>query len=72
MDLRGKGALITGASRGLGAALAARSEEDLARVAARIRAAEGEAHPLVGDVGGKRKAHAIAGAAAALVVRSSS
>jgi NAD(P)-dependent dehydrogenase (short-subunit alcohol dehydrogenase family) len=79
MDLRGKGALITGASRGLGAALAeelaragarlalvARSEEDLLRVSAGIRAAGGESHPLVGDVAGKREAHAIAGAAAAV------
>src|SRR6266850_8089435 len=80
MDLRGKGALVTGASKGLGAALAvelagegarvalvARGADELARVAARIRAAGGEAHALPGDVGDKRAAHAIAGAAAALV-----
>ena len=57
MELRGKGALITGASKGLGAALAeelarsgarvalvARGADELARVAARIRASGGEAH----------------------------
>ena len=80
MDVRGKGALVTGASKGLGAALAeelaqagarvalvARGAEELARVAATIRAGGGEAHALRGDVGDKRDAHAIAGAAAALV-----
>src|SRR6266850_256667 len=80
MDLRGKGALVTGASKGLGAALAvelagegarvalvARGADELARVAARIRAAGGEAHALPADVADKRAAHAIAGAAAALV-----
>jgi NAD(P)-dependent dehydrogenase (short-subunit alcohol dehydrogenase family) len=80
MELRGRGALVTGASKGLGAALAAelaragarvvlvaRGEEDLARTALRIRAAGGEAHALAGDVGDKRAAHRIAGAAAALV-----
>jgi NAD(P)-dependent dehydrogenase (short-subunit alcohol dehydrogenase family) len=79
VDLQGKGALVTGASRGLGAALAeelaragarvalvARSAEALARVAAGIRAKGGEAHGLAGDVANKREAHAIAGAAAAL------
>src|SRR5204862_1420025 len=80
MELRGKGALITGASKGLGAALAeelarsgarvalvARGADELARVAARIRASGGEAHALPADVADKRAAHAIAGAAAALV-----
>ena len=80
MDLKGRGALITGASKGLGAALAeelacagarvaivARGADELRRVAARIRAAGFEAHALPGDVGDKRAAHAIAGAAAALV-----
>ena len=80
MELRGKGALITGASKGLGAALAeelarsgarvalvARGADELARVAARIRASGGDAHALPADVADKRAAHAIAGAAAALV-----
>ncbi len=80
MDLRGKGALVTGASKGLGAALAeelagegarvalvARGADELARVAARIRASGGEAHALPADVADKRAAHVIAGAAAALV-----
>jgi NAD(P)-dependent dehydrogenase (short-subunit alcohol dehydrogenase family) len=72
--------LVTGASRGLGAALArrlgragarlalvARGAEDLEALAAEIRAAGGEAHALPGDVGEKRDAHRLAGAAAALV-----
>src|SRR3989442_15823997 len=80
MDVKGKGALVTGASKGLGAALAmelaragarvalvARGPEDLSRVAAEIRLAGGEAHALPADVADKRAAHAIAGAAAALV-----
>jgi short-subunit dehydrogenase len=80
MELRGSAALVTGASRGLGAALArrlagegarvalvARGEAELARVVADIRAAGGQAHGIPADVGDKRAAHAIAGAAAALV-----
>ena len=80
MDVRGKGALITGASRGLGAALAqelarrgarvalvARGERALDEVVQRIRTAGGEAHALPGDVGDKRAALAIAASAAALV-----
>jgi NAD(P)-dependent dehydrogenase (short-subunit alcohol dehydrogenase family) len=80
MDLRGKGVLITGASRGLGAALArgaaargarvaavARGREALERVVGDIRRAGGEAHALVGDVGDKAAAHPIALAAAAVV-----
>jgi len=76
MTLQGKTALITGASRGLGAALAsalagagvkvvgvARGKDALV---AAMRAA-GEAHALVGDVADKREIHRIAGAAAALV-----
>ncbi len=80
MDVRGAAALITGGSRGLGAALGralaqrgarvvlvARGAEELERVAAGIRAEGGEAHALVGDVGAKDAIHALSGAAAALV-----
>lgn len=80
MNLRGLSAIITGASRGLGEALAhelarrgakvvlvARAKEDLDRVVQEIRQAGGEAHGLPADVGDKRSTYAIAGAAAALV-----
>ena len=79
-DVHGKGTLITGASRGLGTALAkelgrrgarialvARGEAALGEVAAAIRAAGGEAHAIVADVGDKEEVYAIAGTAAALV-----
>src|SRR5204862_2362747 len=80
MELRGRGALITGASKGLGAALAgemaslgarvalvARGATELEAVAARNRAQGGDAHALPADIGDKRAIHAIAGAAAAVV-----
>jgi short-subunit dehydrogenase len=80
MDIRGTAALVTGASRGLGAALGrrlaargarvalvARGAEALDEVVADIRAAGGEAHAIVADVGDKRAPHAVAAAAAALV-----
>src|SRR5262245_1243752 len=80
MQLRGKSVLITGASRGLGAALAdalaregarlvlvARGEDALADVVAGIRATGGEAHSIAADIGDKNATYAIAGAAAALV-----
>jgi NAD(P)-dependent dehydrogenase (short-subunit alcohol dehydrogenase family) len=72
--------LITGASKGLGAALAAelarmgarvalvaRGGTELEAVAARIRSQGGDAHALPADMGDKRAIHAIAGAAAAVV-----
>jgi NAD(P)-dependent dehydrogenase (short-subunit alcohol dehydrogenase family) len=80
MNVRGRGVLITGASRGLGAALAhalarrgaklalvARDSRQLAQVAVAIRAMGGEAHAIPGDVGAKRDVYAITGTAAALV-----
>lgn len=80
MEIRNAGALVTGASRGLGAALArelagagarvvlvARHAEALQEVAESIRARGGDAHAVVFDVGDKRDVHRIAGVAAALV-----
>lgn len=80
MDIHGRGVLITGASRGLGAALArvlarqgarlalvARGEQALDEVAAAIRDAGGEAHAIAADVGAKDEVYPIAGAAASLV-----
>ena len=80
MRIEGRAALVTGGSRGLGAALGrelarkgarvalvARGREELERVAAEIRAAGGVAHAVPGDVGDKYDIHRVAGAAAALV-----
>src|SRR5437016_6095621 len=80
MDMKGMAALVTGGSRGLGAALGrrlaaagarvvlvARHPEPLAQVVAAIRSASGEAHAIVADVADKEAIHAIAGQAAALV-----
>src|SRR5437899_9692724 len=80
MRIQGAAALVTGGSRGLGAALGcalaregarvvlvARGAPELETVAAGIRAAGGEAHAVAGDVGDARSATALAGAAAALV-----
>ena len=80
MRLSSVRALITGASRGLGAALARRLAADGAKVVcvarnagplddvvASIRAAGGEAHALPADLGDKQAIYPLAGAAAALV-----
>jgi NAD(P)-dependent dehydrogenase (short-subunit alcohol dehydrogenase family) len=77
MDLVGRGALVTGGSRGLGAALGAalaargarvvlvgRDEAALAAVTEDIRRRGGEAHAIVADVADKRSTHRIAGVAA--------
>lgn len=79
-EVRSKGVLITGASRGLGRALAqelarrgakvvlvARGEEELEGTVNDIRRFGGEAHGLAFDVGDKQAIHRIAGAASALV-----
>jgi 3-oxoacyl-[acyl-carrier protein] reductase len=63
MEIKGKTAVVTGASRGIGRAIAvalaeegaevaisARSENDLGRVADEIRSLEAEAHPFAGDM----------------------
>jgi NAD(P)-dependent dehydrogenase (short-subunit alcohol dehydrogenase family) len=80
MDLRGAGAIVTGGSRGLGAALGsalaglgarvvlvAREPGPLEGTVRRIRSSGGEAHGLAEDIGDKSAIHRIAGAAAALV-----
>jgi NAD(P)-dependent dehydrogenase (short-subunit alcohol dehydrogenase family) len=80
MDLKGKAALVTGASRGLGAALGrelarrgakvglvARGSRDLEQVAREIRAAGGIAHVFAADISDKRAVHPLAGAAAAVM-----
>lgn len=80
MNVNGRGVLVTGGSRGLGAALGqelarrgarvvlvARGSEALEETARAIRAAGGEAHTIAADVGDKEATYAIAGAAAALV-----
>src|SRR6266487_959879 len=80
MNIEGKGAIITGGGRGLGAALAqelakrgakvvlvSRTKSDLDEVVAKIRAAGGTAHALAYDVADKDAVHPIAHIAAELV-----
>lgn len=80
MKLDGQGALITGASRGLGRALAeelaargarvalvARDAGALDEVVAGIRARGGIAHAIAGDIADKAATHRIAGQAQGLV-----
>jgi NAD(P)-dependent dehydrogenase (short-subunit alcohol dehydrogenase family) len=80
MELRSKAVVVTGGSRGLGAALAeelsargarvlvvARELQALEAVVSRIKARGGEAHAFAADVSDKHATHAIAGAAAGLV-----
>ena len=80
MIIQGHGALVTGASRGLGRALAetlaargarvalvARELDALAGVVASIRDAGGIAHAVAGDIADKTAIHRIAGQAHGLV-----
>ncbi len=80
MRIRGTAALVTGASRGLGGALAAELARRGARVALVARGAEplrarveeirsqgGEAHALVADVSSKDAVYPLLGAASALL-----
>ena len=80
MKIQGQGALVTGASRGLGRALAeqlaargarvalvAREPGPLHDVVAGIRARGGDAHAVAGDIAEKTAIHAIAGQAQGLV-----
>ncbi len=80
MKIEGKGTLVTGASRGLGFALAkalalrgahvamvARGASDLESAAASVRAAGGVAYALAGDIADKSAVHGLAGAATELV-----
>ena len=80
MRLSGTAALVTGASRGLGAALAeqlalrgarvvgvAREAKALEAQVARIRGLGGEAHSLAADQGDKDAVYPLVGAATALV-----
>jgi len=80
MKIQGQGVLVTGASRGLGRALAeqlaargarvalvAREAGPLRDVVAGIRARGGDAHAIAGDIAAKDAIHRIAGQAQGLV-----
>ena len=80
MELRGTAVIVTGASRGLGAALAeglgragarlvlvSRDREALDAVVERVRTQGGEAHAVVADVGAPESAARVAGTTGALV-----
>lgn len=80
MNVRGKGIIVTGASRGLGEALArefarrggrvigvGRDEATLKSSMRRIREEGGDAHAVVADIADKNAVHGIAAAAAELV-----
>ena len=80
MTIQGQGVLITGASRGLGRALAealaakgahvalvARDAKPLGDVVAGIKARGGQAHAIAGDISDKTAVHKIAGQAQGLV-----
>jgi NAD(P)-dependent dehydrogenase (short-subunit alcohol dehydrogenase family) len=80
MKIQGQGALVTGASRGLGRALAeqlaargarvalvARDTGPLRDVVTTIRARGGDAHAIEGDISSKTAIHQIAGQAQGLV-----
>src|SRR5690349_2618394 len=79
-NIQGQGALVTGASRGLGRALAealaaagarvalvAREEGPLRAAVEAIRARGGVAHAIAGDIADKEAIHRIAGQAQGLV-----
>jgi NAD(P)-dependent dehydrogenase (short-subunit alcohol dehydrogenase family) len=80
MKIQGQGALVTGASRGLGRALAeqlaargarvalvAREAGPLRDVVAGIRARGGDAHAIAGDIAAKEAIHQIAGQAQGVI-----
>lgn len=80
MNIQGQGALVTGASRGLGRALAeqlaargarvalvAREPGPLRDVVGAIRGRGGDAHAIAGDISDKTAIHRIAGQAQGLV-----
>lgn len=80
MKIEGKGALVTGASRGLGRALSrelalrgarvamvARGALELESAVAAVRGAGGIAYAFAGDIADKSAVHGLAGAAAEIV-----